>query len=78
MAKKLKDYYGIDTAQLWAEKISSLYPEFDSYGFMSHVKKEINDKEFLARQDVFVDAFDKVSWHRLQKEYRNILSVTWA
>lgn len=57
MAKKLKDYYDIDCAKLWASKLSTVHKSFDSKGFISFLKKSLEDKEFLARQDVLVEAF---------------------
>jgi len=67
MAKKFKDYYGDETARLIATKISNVFIEFDSKSFLSYVNKNILDKEFLQRQDVFSDAFEKFLGDNYQK-----------
>jgi len=59
MAKKFKDYYDIDCAELIADKILQVDSTFNKRGFNSYLKKELPDKEFTARQDVFADAFEK-------------------
>jgi 3-methyladenine DNA glycosylase AlkC len=59
MAKKFKDYYDIDCAELIADKILQVDSTFNKRGFKSYIKKELPDKEFTARQDAFVDAFEK-------------------
>jgi 3-methyladenine DNA glycosylase AlkC len=59
MAKKIKDYYDKDCATLIAEKIQSAYPAFPVLSFVQYIDKHIVDKEFHARQDVFVDAFEQ-------------------
>ncbi|MCC5815447.1 MAG: DNA alkylation repair protein [Leptospira sp.] len=58
MAKKLKDYYDLECAKLWAEKLLSVHKKFDSKGFIIFLKKNLEDNEFLGRQDVFVEAFE--------------------
>jgi 3-methyladenine DNA glycosylase AlkC len=57
MAKKFKDYYGIDTAELIADKILSVYPDFDKKGFLKKLAADLLEKEFHQRQDAYVDAF---------------------
>ena len=59
MAKKFKDYYDLDCADLIAAKILQADNTFDKRGFKSFLKKELHDKEFTARQDAFADAFEK-------------------
>ena len=58
MATKLKDYYDRDCALLLAEKIVEVYPEFDSQQFVSFIEANLDDKPFMERQDLFVDAFE--------------------
>ncbi|MCH4890934.1 DNA alkylation repair protein [Acidaminobacter sp. JC074] len=59
MAKKLKDYYDGDCAKLLADKILIYYPEFDGNTFFTYVVDRLDDKSFMQRQDIFVDAFEK-------------------
>lgn len=59
MAKKLKDYYNKSTAVLVADKIQTVLPSFNKSKFVSMVDKGVRGKEFLARQDVFVSAFEE-------------------
>lgn len=59
MAKKFKDYYDRDCALLLASKIAAVYPRFDQQKFVDFISQGITDKEFLARQDVFVAGFEK-------------------
>lgn len=71
MAKKLKDYYGLETAELLAIKIELEYSRFDTDEFVKFVLKGIQDKEFLARQDVYVDALEKY----LPNDYKKNISL---
>jgi 3-methyladenine DNA glycosylase AlkC len=59
MPKKFKDYYDKETAHILAEKLIRLNPDFDAKGFVSFIDKGVEGKEFLARQDVFVNGFEK-------------------
>lgn len=59
MAKKFKDYYDANTARLIADKILDERPDFNSAGFVKFISNTIVDREFLERQDVFVDALVK-------------------
>ncbi len=59
MAKKLKDYYGAETARLLAEKLSKAAKTFDAEGFQAYVLGRIGPAEFLARQDIYADAFER-------------------
>jgi len=58
MAKKFKDYYDLDCAGLIAGKIAEVWPDFNKGQFVSTLAKTLEDKEFYARQDAFVDAFE--------------------
>jgi 3-methyladenine DNA glycosylase AlkC len=58
MAKKFKDYYDLECAVLLADKIKSVWPDFNENDFVSMLKDELTGKEFLQRQDAFVDAFE--------------------
>lgn len=55
---KFKDYYDAAYAKLMADKISQAYPGFKSTEFIDYIATSIGGKEFLARQDVIVDAFE--------------------
>ncbi len=59
MAKKFKDHYDADFATLLAGKIKQEWPAFDSGAFVSAIENDIDDKGFLQRQDLFVDAFEQ-------------------
>jgi 3-methyladenine DNA glycosylase AlkC len=59
MAKKFKDYYDLDCAELIADKILRVDGTFNKRGFTKYLKKELPDKEFTERQDAFADAFEK-------------------
>lgn len=69
MAKKFKDYYDVDCAKLIADKILETYPDFDKSEFVRFIKKNVINKEFSERQDIFVDAFEK---HLTSDYYENI------
>lgn len=58
MAKKFKDYYDLEYAQLIAGKIATVWPEFEADGFIRKLNVEIHDKEFLQRQDAFAAALE--------------------
>lgn len=58
MAKKFKDYYDIEWAKLWAGKLSNTKKKFDSKGFLDFLQRNLEGKEFLARQDVCMEAFE--------------------
>jgi len=59
MAKKIKDYYDIETVKLIASKINKVSESFNKRGFISYLKKELPRKEFSGRMDSFVIAFEK-------------------
>jgi 3-methyladenine DNA glycosylase AlkC len=59
MAKKLKDYYDGDCARLLGKKIKKHYKVFDINSFISYIESNVDDKKFMERQDIFVDAFEK-------------------
>src|SRR5690606_35853651 len=71
MAKKFKDYYGRKTAKLIAGKIKAVYPAFHEANFITEIEKGIKGKTFLARQDVYVSAFEK----HLSKSYRKNIQI---
>lgn len=66
MAKKLKDYYDGDYARLLADKIKLHDAEFDVSGFIDYIEENLNDKPFLKRQDLFVDAFERFLTNRYE------------
>lgn len=55
---KIKDSYNGTYALFLSEKIASVYPAFDSVGFISKIKNELEDQEYTARMQIFVDALD--------------------
>ena len=56
---KVKDYYNSNCARLLAEKIKTVFPEFQEKPFVSYIDKNIPGKEFFERMDVFVNGFDQ-------------------
>ncbi len=71
MAIKLKDHYNADYAQLLSKKIKAVYPDFSEKQFIEYVQKNIGDKEFIERQDVFVAAFEQT----LLFDYQTIIDI---
>ncbi|NJS41813.1 hypothetical protein HC766_05835 [Candidatus Gracilibacteria bacterium] len=69
MAKKFKDYYDRDWAELLAYKIKQARDQFDSLGFVSRVVGVVKDKEFLDRQDAIVEVFEEVLGKNYQKTF---------
>lgn len=68
---KFKDYYDNAYARFMADKISRVYAAFNADGFVAYVSANIDDKAFLARQDVFVDAFERY----LTPAYKDNLTI---
>ena len=71
MAKKFKDHYDADYATLLASKIKQEWPAFNSEAFIATIEKGVYNKEFLQRQDLFVDAFE----HFLPFSYKKIIAL---
>ena len=71
MAKKIKDYYDLDCTKMIAEKIDSVYTNFNSKGFIKYLKKELPKNEFSGRMDLFVQAFEKY----LPNDYEHNLDI---
>jgi 3-methyladenine DNA glycosylase AlkC len=71
MAKKFKDYYDIECAALLADKIKAVWPEFKEEAFITMLKDELEDKEFLQLQDAFVKAFEVY----LPNDYQETVSI---
>jgi 3-methyladenine DNA glycosylase AlkC len=55
---KVKDYYNTDCAKLLSQKIKTVFSDFNEKTFIKYIDKNILDKEFSERMDVFVDAFE--------------------
>jgi 3-methyladenine DNA glycosylase AlkC len=55
---KVKDYYNADCARLLSQKIKPIFQSFKEKAFINFVDKNILDKEFSERMDIFVDAFE--------------------
>lgn len=71
MAKKIKDYYDVECAKLIADKIKSVYTDFDTIGFVDYLEKNLSDKEMLERQDIFVKAFERY----MPYDYKGNISI---
>ena len=73
---KVKDYYNKDCAKLLSNKIRILLPEFNEKDFIKYIDKNVSDKEFLERMDVFVTAFEQYlgdNYENNIKLFQNIL-----
>lgn len=56
MGKKVKDYYDIEYGYFLAEKIKSVYSQFDIDFFISLIKTDIEQLEFNNRQELLAKA----------------------
>ena len=70
---KVKDHYNADCAKVLSQKIKTVFPEFNEKEFIKHVGKNVPDKEFSGRMDVFVDAFELY----LPKEYDENIAMNF-
>ncbi|GHT42740.1 DNA alkylation repair protein [Planctomycetales bacterium] len=68
---KVKDYYNADCAKLLSTKIKTVFADFDEKAFIKYVDKNVSDKEFSARMDVFADAFELY----LPENYENSVKI---
>lgn len=59
MAKKIKEYFNTDCARLLASKLKTANPGFKSDDFIAFIKRNLRGKEFSARLELYVDAFDE-------------------
>jgi len=71
MAKKLKDYYDLNSAIQLADKILKVYAKFDKEKFIKIYEKEYKKKEFFERQDLFVKALEET----LPKNYKKNIKI---
>ena len=55
---KVKDYYNADCAKLLSQKIKIMFPKFQEKEFIKFIDKNVPDKEFFERMDVFANAFE--------------------
>ncbi|MEL6928493.1 MAG: DNA alkylation repair protein [Cyanobacteria bacterium J06600_6] len=55
--KKHKEWFDRDLAQLLAQKIAEVYPEFNSQGFISDIDLGVDKLELKARLSYFSDRF---------------------
>jgi hypothetical protein len=55
---KVKDYYNADCAKLLSDKIKPIFPKFNEKDFIEYIDKNVLDKEFSERMNIFVDAFE--------------------
>jgi 3-methyladenine DNA glycosylase AlkC len=67
----LKDNYNSGYARWLSQKIKTAYPAFDEAEFVKYIRKNIRQKEFLQRMDVFVEAFKKF----LTQNYEDDLEI---
>ena len=58
MAKKFKDYYDTECAELLANKLKAAWPRFKQEPFILFIADRLKGREFSERQDLFVEAFE--------------------
>jgi len=56
---KVKDHYNADCAKILSQKIKTVFPEFKEKQFINYVDKNVLEKEFSERMDVFVNGFEQ-------------------
>lgn len=56
MPAKLADYFGLNLAELLAEKIVAVQKDFNQRDFIGHVKKHYRDKELTLRVELIADS----------------------
>jgi len=56
---KFKDYYNKDCVKILSKKIKTVFPEFDDKLFINFIDKNVKEKEFSERMDVFVNGFEQ-------------------
>ena len=56
--KKHKEWFDSDLAQLLAQKISEVYPQFNSQGFVTDIEESVAQLELKARLSCFSDRFN--------------------
>jgi 3-methyladenine DNA glycosylase AlkC len=68
---KIKDYYDAVCAKLLSSKIQTIFSQFNETEFVKHIDKNVSDKEFSERINIFVDAFELY----LPKEYEKNINI---
>jgi len=71
MGKKFKEYYDSDCAKLLSQKILKVTNNFASNEFIDHISRNIVDKEFSERQEIFAGAFESF----IDGDYEDKISV---
>lgn len=71
MAKKFKDYYDVECARLYVDKLLTVCPSFDGVEFVAYIEARLAGKALLERQDLFVDAFERT----LSAGYADIIAL---
>ena len=68
---KVKDKYDAGCAKLLSGKVRTVFPQFNETEFVKYIDKNVPDKEFFERMDIFVDAFELY----LPKEYEKNIDI---
>ena len=68
---KVKDYYNADCAALLSQKIKTVFSDFNEKAFIKYVDKNVADKEFSERMEVFANAFELY----LTENYENNIKI---
>jgi 3-methyladenine DNA glycosylase AlkC len=71
MPKKLKYYYDKELAELLAQKIVGVYPDFNELLFIKKIAKKIDKLELKARVEVFADCL----YEFLPENYKETITI---
>ena len=55
---KFKEYYNKECAKLLSQKIKTIFSDYNDKDFIKFIDKNVPDKEFSERLDIFVKAFE--------------------
>lgn len=68
---KLADYFGVNLAELLAEKIVIVYPEFDESSFIASVQAEYREKTLTQRVTLIAEALHRF----LPRDYPHAIDI---
>lgn len=71
MNMKVKDYYDIEYSYMLAEKLTSVYPDFNTKLFISLLQEELEQLEFNDRQELLAKSLHET----LQLEYADVIAI---
>ena len=77
MAKKLVSYYDLNYAKDIASKLKYANNQFDSKVFLEYLNTNLGNETFLARQDLYVNAFE-LALHIEYKDFLEVIISIWG